>query len=282
MVPVPNRLARSTSPYLGQHADNPVDWWEWTDEAFASARERDVPILLSVGYAACHWCHVMAHESFEDAAIAEQLNAGFVAIKVDREERPDIDAVYMDATTALTGHGGWPMTCLLDHDGAPFYAGTYFPPAQFRELLTAAGDAWRGQRAEITAAGQRIVEGLARASFPRSAATAPPDAGALDRAAEALVGQFDEKHARVRRGAEVPAVDGAGVPAAPARAHRRSRVAGHGPPGRWRRWPAAASTTSSAAASPATPSTARGSCRTSRRCSTTMRCCCAPTCTGGG
>ena len=114
---MPNRLAGATSPYLLQHADNPVDWWEWSDAAFAEAARRDVPVLLSVGYAACHWCHVMAHESFEDAATAAQMNAGFVAIKVDREERPDIDAVYMAATQAMTGQGGWPMTCFLTPDG---------------------------------------------------------------------------------------------------------------------------------------------------------------------
>ena len=124
---VANRLASSTSPYLLQHADNPVDWWPWGAEAFDEARRRDVPILLSVGYAACHWCHVMAHESFENDEVAAVLNENFVNVKVDREERPDVDAVYMEATTALTGHGGWPMTCLLDPDGAPFYAGTYFP-----------------------------------------------------------------------------------------------------------------------------------------------------------
>jgi len=143
---VMNRLSRSTSPYLRQHADNPVDWWEWGDEAFAEARRRDVPILLSVGYAACHWCHVMAHESFEDDQVATLMNHYFVNVKVDREERPDVDAVYMDATTALTGHGGWPMTCLLDHDGAPFYAGTYFPREQFLRLLAAIAQAWRQDR----------------------------------------------------------------------------------------------------------------------------------------
>src|ERR1700712_1649698 len=123
---MPNRLASSTSPYLRQHQDNPVDWWPWCDEAFAEARRRDVPVLLSVGYAACHWCHVMAHESFESDAVAAQLNAGYVCIKVDREERPDVDAVYMTATQLMTGQGGWPMTCLLDAEGAPFYCGTYF------------------------------------------------------------------------------------------------------------------------------------------------------------
>ena len=124
---VANRLAAATSPYLLQHQDNPVDWWEWSPEAFADARERDVPVLLSVGYAACHWCHVMAHESFEDERTAAYMNEHFVNIKVDREERPDVDAVYMAATQAMTGHGGWPMTCVLDHEATPFFAGTYFP-----------------------------------------------------------------------------------------------------------------------------------------------------------
>ena len=138
-----SRLAGATSTYLAQHAGNPVDWWPWSDEAFAEARRRDVPVLLSVGYASCHWCHVMARESFSDPATADQLNRDFVAIKVDREERPDVDAVYMSATQALTGHGGWPMTCFLTPDGAPFYAGTYFPPVPtsglpaFRQLLSA-------------------------------------------------------------------------------------------------------------------------------------------------
>ncbi|MFL5940909.1 MAG: DUF255 domain-containing protein, partial [Gaiellaceae bacterium] len=123
-----NRLANETSPYLLQHAENPVDWYGWGEEALAKAREEDKPILLSVGYAACHWCHVMAHESFEDPETAAQLNAGFVAIKVDREERPDIDAVYMAATQAMTGSGGWPMTVFTTPTGEPFFCGTYFPP----------------------------------------------------------------------------------------------------------------------------------------------------------
>lgn len=124
---MPNRLAEATSPYLLQHAGNPVDWHPWGEEAFAEARRRQVPILLSVGYSACHWCHVMAHESFEDPTTAQMMNAGFVNIKVDREERPDVDAVHMEATQAMTGQGGWPMTVFLTPDGAPFYCGTYFP-----------------------------------------------------------------------------------------------------------------------------------------------------------
>ena len=124
---MPNRLADATSPYLRQHADNPVDWWEWGEEPFAEAAQRDVPVLLSVGYAACHWCHVMAHESFEDDATAAIMNRDFVNVKVDREERPDVDAVYMEAVQALTGRGGWPMTVWLTPDRRPFFAGTYFP-----------------------------------------------------------------------------------------------------------------------------------------------------------
>ena len=150
-----NRLADATSPYLLQHKDNPVDWWEWGPEAFADARERDVPVLLSVGYAACHWCHVMAHESFEDEATASYLNEHFTNVKVDREERPDVDAVYMQATTAMTGQGGWPMTVVLTPDGRPFFAGTYFPdrprhgqPA-FRQILEALTDAWGRRRDEV-------------------------------------------------------------------------------------------------------------------------------------
>ena len=189
-----NRLASATSPYLLQHRDNPVDWWEWSDEAFAEARRRDVPILLSVGYAACHWCHVMAHESFEDDLVADVLNENFVSIKVDREERPDIDAVYMDATTALTGQGGWPMTCLLTTDGSPFYAGTYFPREQFLRLLGAVARTWSEQRAEVDAAGERIKTAISRAAFPETDDPALPGAAELDAAAATLVGQFDAEH----------------------------------------------------------------------------------------
>ncbi len=123
-----NRLSEALSPYLRQHADNPVDWWQWCDEAFEEAVRRDVPVLLSVGYAACHWCHVMAHESFEDEATAQVMNDNFINIKVDREERPDIDSIYMTAVQAMTGGGGWPMTMFLTSEGVPFYGGTYFPP----------------------------------------------------------------------------------------------------------------------------------------------------------
>jgi uncharacterized protein len=187
-----NRLASSTSPYLRQHADNPVDWWPWSDEAFAESRRREVPILLSVGYAACHWCHVMAHDSFENAEVAGVLNEHFVSIKVDREERPDVDAVYMEATTALTGQGGWPMTCLLTPDGAPFFAGTFFPREQFTRLLLSVAQAWRDDRAEVLAAGQRIVSAIAEAAAPDFAGGAVPQAEQLDEAAARLVPQFDQ------------------------------------------------------------------------------------------
>jgi uncharacterized protein YyaL (SSP411 family) len=156
-----NRLKTATSPYLLQHADNPVDWWPWSEEAFAEARRRDVPVLLSVGYAACHWCHVMAHQSFEDPSVAAVVNDSVVAIKVDREERPDIDAVYMAATQAMTGQGGWPMTVFMTPDGEPFYCGTYFPRAQFTQLVTSVAEAWRKNKEKIKSESERISVALA-------------------------------------------------------------------------------------------------------------------------
>ncbi len=152
-----NTLAQATSPYLRQHADNPVHWQQWTPQALAEAAARDVPILLSIGYAACHWCHVMAHESFEDPGVAAVMNAGFVCIKVDREERPDIDAVYMNATVALTGQGGWPMTCFLAPDGRPFFCGTYYPKEGFLQLLSAITETWRERRDEVEQASEHIA-----------------------------------------------------------------------------------------------------------------------------
>ncbi|WP_448073857.1 thioredoxin domain-containing protein [Georgenia yuyongxinii] len=186
-----NRLARATSPYLLQHAGNPVDWWEWGPEAFAEAKRRDAPVMLSVGYAACHWCHVMAHESFEDAEVAAALNRDFVAVKVDREERPDIDAVYMQATTALTGQGGWPMTCFLTPDGEPFFCGTYYPRAQFLALLAGVTEAWTARREEVLASSGKIAEFLGQAA---AVAPAVLDAAALDAAAARLRGGFDSRH----------------------------------------------------------------------------------------
>jgi uncharacterized protein YyaL (SSP411 family) len=156
-----NRLRNSTSPYLLQHADNPVDWWPWCDQAFAEAARRDVPVMLSVGYAACHWCHVMAHESFEDAETAALLNEHVVAIKVDREERPDVDAVYMAATQAMTGQGGWPMTVFMTPGKEPFFCGTYFPRDYFRQLVLNVSRAWRSQRDDVTGQASQITAALA-------------------------------------------------------------------------------------------------------------------------
>jgi hypothetical protein len=192
-----NRLGAATSPYLQQHRDNPVAWQEWGDEAFEAARRLDRPVLLSVGYAACHWCHVMAHESFEDPAVAELMNEHYVNVKVDREERPDVDAVYMGATQALTGHGGWPMTVFLTPQGRPFYAGTYFPPAprhgmpSFPQLLTAIAEAWRTQRGEVEDAGSRIAAALSGRLATGSGA---PDDALLTAAVQALAADEDTEH----------------------------------------------------------------------------------------
>ena len=175
-----NRLADATSPYLLQHAHQPVDWWPWGEEAFEEARRRDVPIMLSVGYAACHWCHVMAHESFDDPKVAEQLNEGFVSIKVDREEHPDVDAVYMNATQALTGRGGWPMTVFLTPDGVPFFAGTYFPPVprdgmpSFGQLVEALSGAWTQERDQVLHSADQIRTQLAQINAVPAPVATPP------------------------------------------------------------------------------------------------------------
>jgi uncharacterized protein YyaL (SSP411 family) len=196
---MPNRLADSTSPYLLQHAENPVDWWEWGDDAFADAASRDVPVLLSVGYAACHWCHVMAHESFEDDATAEFVNNHFVAVKVDREERPDVDAVYMEAVQALTGQGGWPMTAFLTPTGRPFYAGTYFPPQpthgmpSFRQVLEAVSRTWAEHRGEVEDAAGRIAGQLGGDRLPPG--EHPPGPDRLAAAVRRLVTEFDAENA---------------------------------------------------------------------------------------
>ena len=196
---MPNRLAGSTSPYLLQHADNPVDWWEWGDDAFAEAARRDVPVLLSVGYAACHWCHVMAHESFEDEATAEFVNEHFVPVKVDREERPDVDAVYMEAVQSLTGQGGWPMTAFLTPTGRPFYAGTYFPPQprygmpSFRQVLEAVSMTWTQRRGEVEDASGRIASQLGGDRLPPG--ERPPTPERLSAAVRRLAAEFDAEHA---------------------------------------------------------------------------------------
>jgi uncharacterized protein len=194
-----NRLATSTSPYLLQHATNPVDWWPWSDEAFAEAAKRDVPVLLSIGYAACHWCHVMAHESFEDPDIARVMNANFVNVKVDREERPDVDSLYMEATVAMTGHGGWPMTCFLTPTGEPFHCGTYYPPVPrhglpgFPQMLVAVSQAWIHRGDQVREAAKRVVGQLTERAAPltESAVDDRVLAGAVDK----LSGEFDHKYA---------------------------------------------------------------------------------------
>src|SRR3954447_4259605 len=168
-----NRLAQETSPYLLQHAENPVDWYPWGDEALARAREEDRPILLSIGYAACHWCHVMERESFENPMVAALMNERFVCIKVDREERPDLDGIYMDAVVAMTGHGGWPLTAFLTPDGKPFLGGTYFPPEprhglpSFQQVLVAVSDLWRERRADVTRRTEVLVDALEQAAAAR-------------------------------------------------------------------------------------------------------------------
>ncbi|MET9991640.1 thioredoxin domain-containing protein [Streptomyces mutabilis] len=191
-----NRLAQATSPYLLQHAENPVDWWPWEAGAFEEARRRDVPVLLSVGYSACHWCHVMAHESFEDDATAAYLNEHFVSVKVDREERPDVDAVYMEAVQAATGQGGWPMTVFLTPDAEPFYFGTYFPPEprhgmpSFRQVLQGVHQAWAERRGEVTEVAGKIVRDLAGREISYGDAQ-PPGEAELGQALLGLTREYD-------------------------------------------------------------------------------------------
>ncbi len=194
VLTMPNRLATATSPYLRQHADNPVDWHEWGEEPFAEARNRDVPIILSVGYATCHWCHVMAHESFEDDDTAAFMNANFVNIKVDREERPDIDRIYMDAVTAMTGRGGWPMTVFLTPGAEPIYAGTYYPKVRmshhpsFMDVMGAVLDAWRTNRDGAEQQAATVAEAIRRTEPP---STVLPDVAFLDRSVMVLSNTFD-------------------------------------------------------------------------------------------
>ena len=194
-----NRLARETSPYLLQHAHNPVDWYPWGEEAFARARAENKPILLSVGYSACHWCHVMERESFENPDTAALMNRHFVNVKVDREERPDVDHIYMQAVQSLTGHGGWPMTVFLSPDGTPFYGGTYFPPTDrhglpgFPRLLTALADAWTHRQGEVLQSGRQIAEALGQSERLRSAGTLLTEE-VLGSAFHGVSAQFDEEH----------------------------------------------------------------------------------------
>ncbi|MEV1167173.1 thioredoxin domain-containing protein [Nonomuraea sp. NPDC049784] len=197
-----NRLKDATSPYLLQHADNPVDWHPWGEEAFTEARQRDVPVLISVGYSACHWCHVMAHESFEDAATARLMNEHFVNIKVDREERPDVDAVYMGATQAMTRQGGWPMTVFATPEGHPFYCGTYFPRPNFQRLLTEVHNVWVGDREMVLTQGAKVVEALnAGTTLPSGAV---PNEETLARAVQNLREEFDPAHGGFGRAPKFP------------------------------------------------------------------------------
>ncbi len=195
---MPNQLINETSPYLLQHAHNPVDWYAWGEEALRRAREEDKPIFLSIGYAACHWCHVMEHESFEDPAVAVVMNDHFVNIKVDREERPDLDQIYMAAVVAMTGHGGWPMSVFLTPEGVPFYGGTYFPPVSrhgmpaFVDLLRGIADAWRNRRDEVTHSGTGLINHIRQQSTQAAAAALSP--GALEAAYRTLERQFDLAH----------------------------------------------------------------------------------------
>jgi uncharacterized protein YyaL (SSP411 family) len=201
-----NRLASETSPYLLQHAENPVDWYPWGEEALQRARAEEKPILVSIGYSACHWCHVMERESFEDPAIAALMNERFVCIKVDREERPDVDAIYMDAVQAMTGRGGWPLNAFLTPEGVPFYAGTYWPPQprqgmpSWSQIVVGVAKAWVEQRAEIEEAGRQIVPRLA------GAAALPPaegeiDPAGLDAAVATLRRGYDHEHGGFSRSA---------------------------------------------------------------------------------
>ena len=187
-----NRLADETSPYLRQHRDNPVDWYAWGAEAFAAAQERNVPILLSVGYSACHWCHVMAHECFEDAEVAAKMNELFVNVKVDREERPDVDAVYMDAVQAMTGRGGWPMTVFMTPDREPFYGGTYFPKEAFMKLMDAIDDVYRNKPDDVRQNVDALVAAIDTTANLRPADDVP-GIEQLNEALKALAVAFDQE-----------------------------------------------------------------------------------------
>ena len=196
LIDMANRLARETSPYLLQHKDNPVDWYPWGEEALTRAREEDRPVLLSIGYSACHWCHVMERESFEDERTAALMNARFVPVKLDREERPDLDSIYMEACQAMTGSGGWPLNVFLTPEQVPFYAGTYFPPdarqgmPSWTQVLEAVADAWDERRDEIRAGGERVAAQL-RGGARLAPSDEPMDERALDEAVAALRPQYD-------------------------------------------------------------------------------------------
>ena len=197
-----NRLIHETSPYLLQHAHNPVDWYPWGPEALERARSEEMPILLSVGYSACHWCHVMERESFEDPHIAKLMNDNFVCIKVDREERPDIDSIYMMAVQAMTGHGGWPMTVFLTPEGKPFYGGTYFPPEDrrgmpgFPKVVEAIARAYRENRGDVVRTTSQLIQRMEQVSLPVRSLE-PLTTEVLGQAYRAIASQFDDRHGGV-------------------------------------------------------------------------------------
>ena len=221
---MPNRLVDATSPYLLQHAENPVDWHEWGDEPCAIARLRDLPVLLSVGYSACHWCHVMAHESFEDATTAAYMNEHFVSIKVDREERPDIDRIYMDAVQAMTGQGGWPMTVFMTPDARPFFAGTYYPREPrghyptFMQVMSSITDAWRGRRDDIEGQADRLTDAVNQI-LPASKLTAESDE-LLDNATVAVLAKHDGEYGGFGGAPKFPRAPGAWPPGVSSRPPR--------------------------------------------------------------
>ena len=231
---MPNRLAQETSPYLLQHKDNPVDWYAWGADALERASQEDKPILVSIGYSACHWCHVMAHESFEDPATADLMNEHFINIKVDREERPDLDSLYMSAVQAMTGHGGWPLNVFLTPDGAPFYGGTYWPPDDrqgmpaFRKVLEGVTEAYQERR-------EGVFENAAQIrGYLEQATTATPTARRSfarcpRRGLRRTAAHLRRRERRFRRGTQVPPARGPGIPAPYPQAHeeRAGRPNGH-------------------------------------------------------
>ncbi|MDQ6770188.1 MAG: thioredoxin domain-containing protein, partial [Gemmatimonadota bacterium] len=196
---MPNRLANETSPYLLQHADNPVDWYPWGSDALERAKRENKPILLSIGYAACHWCHVMAHESFEDDETAGLMNDKFVNIKVDREERPDLDNIYMQAVQAMTGQGGWPMTMFLLPDGRPFYGGTYFPPddrhgrPSFRQVLESVSDAYEKKSPNVAETADQLKE-IYESNLVRERSSGILSSRVLEGAYRSLAQKYDERN----------------------------------------------------------------------------------------
>ena len=281
---MPNRLIDETSPYLLQHANNPVDWYPWGEEALERARADDKPILLSVGYSACHWCHVMERESFENTEIAAQMNESFVSVKVDREERPDIDSIYMTAVQAMTGHGGWPMTVFLTPDGKPFYGGTYFPPEDrggmpsFPRVLEAISDAYSNNRSDVLQNTEHLLERMRQMSAVAQQGVEPLTDEVMRLAMRKAASDFDDRHGGFGLQPKFPQpmtyefllrhylrTDDAGALHMVELTLQRMAMR-------------LASMTRLAEGFIAIRPTHSGSYRTSKRCSTTTRCLCASTC----